>query len=150
MLKVRCFAGIALAALLVTALPAAAQSRVEPFRIDVPAPVIRDLEERLARTRWPDQLPSTGWSYGADTAYLRELGRRADELVGGRWEPVAQRWLELAPDARGRRVRVRDDAAAGWTGTTDGIADDGALVVRSDSGWTKLVRLAGSVEPLAE
>ena len=47
--------------------------RFERFAIDVPAGVLRDLEERLARTRWPDQLPGTGWSYGADTAYLREL-----------------------------------------------------------------------------
>ncbi len=47
--------------------------RVERFTIDVPADVLRDLDERLARTRWPDQLPATGWSYGADTAYLREL-----------------------------------------------------------------------------
>jgi pimeloyl-ACP methyl ester carboxylesterase len=47
--------------------------RVERFTVDVPAAVLSDLDERLARTRWPDQLPGTGWSYGADTAYLREL-----------------------------------------------------------------------------
>ena len=47
--------------------------RVERFTIDVPAAVLSDLDERLARTRWPDQLPGTDWSYGADTAYLREL-----------------------------------------------------------------------------
>jgi pimeloyl-ACP methyl ester carboxylesterase len=47
--------------------------QVERFAIDVPAAVLRDLDERLARTRWPDHLPGTGWDYGADTAYLREL-----------------------------------------------------------------------------
>ena len=65
---------LALAASLTT--PAVAQPerpRVERFTIDVPAAVLRDLDERLARTRWPDQLPGTGWDYGADTAYLREL-----------------------------------------------------------------------------
>lgn len=46
---------------------------VERFTIDVPAAVLRDLDERLARTRWPDQLPGSGWDYGADTAYLRAL-----------------------------------------------------------------------------
>jgi pimeloyl-ACP methyl ester carboxylesterase len=65
-------AGMALCGALMTA-TAAAQPRVEPFRIDVPAAVLRDLDERLKRTRWPDQLPGTGWTYGADTAYLREL-----------------------------------------------------------------------------
>src|SRR5262245_43605484 len=53
--------------------PAQERPRVERFTVDVPASVLRDLDERLARTRWPDQLPGTDWSYGADTAYLREL-----------------------------------------------------------------------------
>ncbi|HWN39451.1 MAG TPA: epoxide hydrolase [Gammaproteobacteria bacterium] len=47
--------------------------RVERFTIAVPDAVLSDLDDRLARTRWPDQLPGTDWSYGADTAYLREL-----------------------------------------------------------------------------
>ena len=57
-------------------MPSNAQSErpsVERFTIEVPEPVLADLDERLARTRWPDQLPGTGWTYGADTAYLREL-----------------------------------------------------------------------------
>ncbi|RBQ21892.1 hypothetical protein DP939_04250 [Spongiactinospora rosea] len=32
-----------------------------------------DLNERLARTRWPDQLPGVGWSYGVNRDYLQEL-----------------------------------------------------------------------------
>jgi pimeloyl-ACP methyl ester carboxylesterase len=47
--------------------------RVERFTVDVPDAVLSDLDERLARTRWPDQVAGTGWNYGADTAYLREL-----------------------------------------------------------------------------
>ena len=44
-----------------------------PFRIDVPDGVLADLRERLDRTRWPDAIPDTGWDYGADVAYIREL-----------------------------------------------------------------------------
>ncbi len=44
-----------------------------PFRIDVPDSVLDDLRDRLARTRWPDAIPDTGWDYGADVSYLREL-----------------------------------------------------------------------------
>src|SRR5688500_17194557 len=72
LLAVAGFAAVAMSA----TTPSNAQTerpRVEPFTIDVPASVLRDLDERLARTRWPDQLPGTGWTYGADTAYLREL-----------------------------------------------------------------------------
>ena len=68
-------AGLAVVALnLMT--PASGQGerpRVEPFTIDVADGVLSDLDERLARTRWPDQVAGTGWDYGADTAYLREL-----------------------------------------------------------------------------
>ena len=48
---------------------------VERFTIAVPEAVLDDLAERLRRTRWPDQLPGTGWAYGADTVYLRELAQ---------------------------------------------------------------------------
>jgi pimeloyl-ACP methyl ester carboxylesterase len=48
-------------------------ARAEPFTIAVPDAALTDLRERLARTRWPDQLAGTDWSYGTDTAYLREL-----------------------------------------------------------------------------
>jgi pimeloyl-ACP methyl ester carboxylesterase len=45
------------------------------FRFEVSAAQIADLRERLQRTRWPDQLAGSGWSYGTDGAYLRELCR---------------------------------------------------------------------------
>ncbi len=48
-------------------------SAIEPFQIRVPDEVLEDLRERLARTRLPDQLPGSGWDYGTDTAYLKEL-----------------------------------------------------------------------------
>jgi microsomal epoxide hydrolase len=46
---------------------------VERFRIAVPERALSDLRERLARTRFPDQLPGSGWEPGTDVAYLREL-----------------------------------------------------------------------------
>jgi microsomal epoxide hydrolase len=46
---------------------------IDPFLVAVPEPVLADLRERLARTRWPDQLPGTAWEYGTDLDYLRQL-----------------------------------------------------------------------------
>jgi len=46
---------------------------VEPFRIAVPDAVLADLRERLARTRFPDEIRDSGWTYGTDLAYLKEL-----------------------------------------------------------------------------
>jgi len=46
---------------------------IKPFEIDVPDEVLEDLKRRLAATRFPQQIDDTGWSYGADLAYIREL-----------------------------------------------------------------------------
>jgi microsomal epoxide hydrolase len=43
------------------------------MRIEVPEEVLDDLRRRLAATRFPDQIPGSGWDYGTDGAYLREL-----------------------------------------------------------------------------
>ncbi|MER6815585.1 epoxide hydrolase family protein [Spirillospora sp. NPDC000708] len=48
-------------------------AKINPFRIDIPQADLDDLHDRLARTRWPDDLPGVGWSYGVPTAYAREL-----------------------------------------------------------------------------
>jgi microsomal epoxide hydrolase len=44
-----------------------------PFTIDVDESVLSDLQERLNRTRFPDQLENTAWEYGTDLAYLKDL-----------------------------------------------------------------------------
>src|SRR3954465_15496079 len=49
------------------------QLEVEPFHVDGPDAVLNDPRDRLARTRWPDQIPGSGWDYGTDEQYLQEL-----------------------------------------------------------------------------
>ena len=44
-----------------------------PFTIDVPQAVLDDLQQRLAATRWPDEIPGSDWRYGADLGYIKEL-----------------------------------------------------------------------------
>jgi pimeloyl-ACP methyl ester carboxylesterase len=51
----------------------AADEAIVPFKISVPDSVLRDLKDRLARTRFPDQLQNVGWDYGTDPAYLKPL-----------------------------------------------------------------------------
>ncbi|MEU5876415.1 epoxide hydrolase family protein [Spirillospora sp. NPDC047279] len=46
---------------------------IEPFRIDIPQTALDDLGDRLARTRWPDELPGAGTDYGIPLARVREL-----------------------------------------------------------------------------
>ena len=49
---------------------------MRPFRLDVPEDVLADLRERLARTRWPDEIAGSDWRYGSDLAYVRGLVER--------------------------------------------------------------------------
>ncbi len=45
----------------------------EPFVMAVPEALLTDLQQRLALTRWPDEIPGAGWRYGANLAYVKEL-----------------------------------------------------------------------------
>ena len=51
----------------------AGDSSIVPFRISVDDAVLRDLQDRLARTRWPDQIGETGWEYGVPIATMKDL-----------------------------------------------------------------------------
>jgi pimeloyl-ACP methyl ester carboxylesterase len=46
---------------------------VRPFRVDFPQEDLDDLNQRLDRVRWPDELPGVGWAYGVPVDYLKEL-----------------------------------------------------------------------------
>jgi microsomal epoxide hydrolase len=46
---------------------------IQPFKIEVPDATLSDLRERLARTRFPDQIEGANWDYGTELSYLREL-----------------------------------------------------------------------------
>ncbi|MEO9330474.1 epoxide hydrolase family protein [Gordonia aurantiaca] len=46
---------------------------IEPFRIAIPQSDVDDLAERLARTRWPDEVRDAGWDYGFPLGRLRAL-----------------------------------------------------------------------------
>ena len=46
---------------------------VNPFQVQIPDSTLADLRERLARTRWPDEIPGSDWGYGSNLAYVKEL-----------------------------------------------------------------------------
>jgi pimeloyl-ACP methyl ester carboxylesterase len=57
-----------------TAAPLAADLRaVRPFQLHVPHADLADLSDRLARTRWPDEIHGAGRRYGIPVADVRSL-----------------------------------------------------------------------------
>jgi pimeloyl-ACP methyl ester carboxylesterase len=49
------------------------ETDLQPFKVSIPQEDLDDLHERLIRTRWPDELPGVGWSYGVPLEYLKGL-----------------------------------------------------------------------------
>jgi epoxide hydrolase len=50
-----------------------APAEIRPFRVEIPQADLDDLRDRLARTRWPDEIPGGGWDYGIPLGYMKEL-----------------------------------------------------------------------------
>jgi pimeloyl-ACP methyl ester carboxylesterase len=48
---------------------------IEPFSIPFSQQAVDDLRDRLARTRWPDEVPGSDWGYGFNRQLLQEICR---------------------------------------------------------------------------
>jgi len=46
---------------------------IQPFQVNIPQATLDDLRERLARTRWPDEVEGAGWNYGTNLGYMKEF-----------------------------------------------------------------------------
>jgi pimeloyl-ACP methyl ester carboxylesterase len=80
---------------------------VVPFEVHIPRHELDDLRERLARTRWLDEFPGSGWSYGTSRRYLEELCEywRA-EFDWRACEARLNAFGQLAMDLDGQRVHA--------------------------------------------
>ena len=72
---------------------------IRPFRVDIKEDVLTDLRERLKRTHWPDEIPESGWDYGSNLAYVKELvdywieefdWRKQEEAINGYSQYIAE------------------------------------------------------------
>jgi epoxide hydrolase len=102
---------------------------IRPFRVQVPQAELDDLRERLARTRWPDELPGVGWARGVPLGYLQELaGHWADGYDWRGWEARLNRHPQFTTTVDGQRIHFvharspEPDAMAllvlhGWPGS---------------------------------
>ncbi|GAA3163029.1 hypothetical protein GCM10010466_62490 [Planomonospora alba] len=80
-------------------------TEITPFRVEIPQAALDDLADRLARTRWTDELPpeevtdgtpkgpvQPGWEYGVPLGYVQRLVRQWRQTYDWRaWEAQLQR-----------------------------------------------------------
>jgi pimeloyl-ACP methyl ester carboxylesterase len=46
---------------------------INEFKCRISQAAIDDLKSRIRQTRWPDAIEGSGWEYGADLSYMKEL-----------------------------------------------------------------------------
>src|SRR3984893_9808507 len=46
---------------------------ITEFKCQISQPVVDDLKFRISQTRWTDEIKGSGWQYGANLSYIKEL-----------------------------------------------------------------------------
>lgn len=78
---------------------------INPFRIDIPQADLDDLDQRLARVRWTNELPDAGGDYGVPLEYLQGLVRRWREEYDWRaWEARLNQYPQFTTTIDGQNV----------------------------------------------
>ncbi len=116
---------------------------VSPFTVAVPDGTLVDLlRERLARTRWAEQIAGSGWDHGTDLGFLRELCRYWQTTYD--WRVVERGLNELAEFG----TEVDGQFVHGFHVRSP---DPGAIPLVLLHGWpSTVVEFAKVVRPLAE
>ncbi|GAB3827703.1 epoxide hydrolase family protein [Kribbella italica] len=79
---------------------------IDTFRIAVPQSELDDLRCRLARTRWPRELPAADdWSRGVPVSYLRQVvGHWLDEYDWRTWEARLNAFPQFTTTIEGQPI----------------------------------------------
>ena len=115
---------------------------IKPFRIDVPQADLDDLTDRLARTRWPDELPGAGWDYGIRLDRVRELAEHWRTAYDWReHEAELNRYPQFTTEIDGQNIHFLHVRSA----------DPDALPLILTHGWPgSIVEFLDVIGPLSE
>ncbi|GIH89648.1 epoxide hydrolase family protein [Planobispora siamensis] len=93
-------------------------TEIRPFRVEIPQADLDDLRDRLARTRWAEELPPDpagsggqtgpvppGWEYGVPLSYVRRLVERWRDGYDWRaWEAKINQYPQFVTEIDGQTV----------------------------------------------
>jgi len=75
---------------------------IKPFKAKIPSAVLKDLKQRLARTRWPEKETCGDWSQGVPLAYAQELARYwSSDYDWRRFEKKLNGWKQFTTSIDG-------------------------------------------------
>jgi microsomal epoxide hydrolase len=115
---------------------------IEPYTIEVPESVLDDLHDRLARTRFPNEIDGIGWTQGTPLAYLRELvGYWRDTYDWRVHEARLNGYDNFVTEVDGQRIHFLHVRSP----------HEGALPVLLLHGWPgSVVEFLETIEPLTD
>jgi len=61
---------------------------LRPFLANVPQQVLDDLKLKINNTRWPDEIIGSGWNYGTNLSYMKELADYVYVAFAGMEQPT--------------------------------------------------------------
>jgi pimeloyl-ACP methyl ester carboxylesterase len=80
-------------------------AEIRPFHVEIPQADLDDLKERLARARWPEELPGVGWGHGIPVPYLRELAEYwTDGYDWREWEAKLNEYPQFITEIDGHNI----------------------------------------------
>jgi len=84
------------------------------FTVNIPQSTLDDLRERLAKTRWMDEVEGASWNYGTNLAYLKELVRYwHDEFDWRKQEAIINRFAHFRADVDGLGIHFIHERGKG-------------------------------------
>ena len=87
---------------------------VRPFKVDISEEILTDLKDRLKRTRWPDEIPGSGWDYGSNLAFIKELvDYWIEEFDWRKQEQAINRYAQFIADVDGLDVHYIHEKGRG-------------------------------------
>lgn len=79
---------------------------IRPYTIHVEDEVLDDLKFRLERTRWPEPIRGSGWEYGSNIDYIKELCAYWQYVYDWRhWEAELNKWPSFMVEIDGVDIR---------------------------------------------
>lgn len=115
---------------------------IRPFKIDIPQSDLDDLRDRLARTRWPDELPGVGWDYGVPMGFVRGLADRwATSYDWRAWESRLNGYPQFTTTIDGQDIHFLHIRSP----------EDGAFPLILTHGWPgSVVEYIDVIDPLSD
>lgn len=117
-------------------------ANITPFRIDIPESDLADLRQRLAATRWPDEIDGAGWDYGIPLQATQDLAAYWQDGYDWRaWEARLNQLPQFQTAIDGQRVHFLHVRSP----------EPGALPLILTHGWPgSIVEFMGIVGPLTD